>query len=81
MIEKVFIAEIDNETKVLSDKIETGDNVIGFIERPVNSYWIKDAVAKNVLDNGAMIVFKNGISCGRTDREKWFKVIGTLNAL
>ena len=74
-----FIVEIEGETKVLSDKIESGDSVIGFVERPVNSYWIQDAVAKNVLDNGAMIVFKNGISCGRTDRGKWFKVIGTLN--
>lgn len=81
MIQNVFTTEIDDEIIVLIDKIESGDSVIGYIERPVNSYWIKGAVAKNVLNNGALLIFKDGISCGRSDRERWFKVIGTLNSL
>jgi hypothetical protein len=87
MFENVILAEIEGVKYILSDDIKSGDEVIGYFEKPVNSYWVKDCVARNNFDEGDIknqfLIFKNGISCGVANNpfynQKWFKVLGTLN--
>lgn len=75
------MVESNGEKIILSDIFEEGDVVIGYFERAVNGYWIKGCIAGNLLDDGSRIVFKNGISVGRTNVQKWFRVLGSLNEL
>jgi hypothetical protein len=83
MFKNAIIVDIDGITNVLSQDIKLGDQVIGYFERPVGSYWLNGCIVGNEMERGELLIFKNNISCGVANRvsngQKWFKVLGILN--
>ena len=86
MFENVILTKIEGINYLLSEDIKTGDNVIGYVKRPVSSYWIRNCVVGNVFDNGnlknQMLIFKNNVSIGvannPTNSQRWFKILHTF---
>jgi len=68
---------ISGDEILLSPDISEGDVVIRFKDNPIGGEWFTGMCGKKQKD-GFHIIFRDGISCGETRTQIWYKILAVI---